>query len=147
MSHRVAVHWTQGPHSTPWVISPTGCILFWTDWSESGRTDDIVTCVAEAVMNAAEHGNGFDPSKTVAIQVHLGHAIMVCRVRDEGAGFDPEACRSAAKAAGGRADDDNDYGRGWGLKLIDELTDYWIATRDQHGFCVEMYFLSHHRKS
>jgi anti-sigma regulatory factor (Ser/Thr protein kinase) len=115
------------------------------DWSDSGRTDDIVTCVAEAVMNAAEHGNGFDAAKTVAIQVHFGHAIMVCRVRDEGPGFDPEERRSAKMAR--PAEDDNDYGRGWGLRLIDELTDYWIATRNQHGFCVEMYFLSHHRKS
>ena len=111
-------------------------------WSESGRTDDIVTCVAEAVMNAAEHGNGFDETKTVTIQAHFGHAIMVCRVRDEGPGFD-----FAARLAGGRAEVDNEYGRGWGLRLIDELTDYWMTTRDQHGFCVEMYFLSHHRQS
>jgi anti-sigma regulatory factor (Ser/Thr protein kinase) len=112
------------------------------EWADSGRTDDIISCVAEAVMNAAEHGNGYDEGKTVAIQVHYGQAIMVCRVRDEGGGFDPEARRP-----GGRPDSDGDYGRGWGLRLIDELTDYWIATRDQNGFCVEMYFLSHHRKS
>ena len=112
------------------------------DWSDSGRTDDIVTCVAEAVMNAAEHGNGFDERKAVAVQVHFGHSIMVCRIRDEGDGFD-----LPAKLADSRPDDDNEYGRGWGLRLIDELTDYWIAARDEHGFCVEMYFLSHHRKS
>jgi len=115
-------------------------------WADSGRTDDIVTCVAEAVMNAAEHGNGFDTEKMVAVHVHFGQAIMVCRVRDEGTGFDPEAFRSA-RTTGGRDQEDGDYGRGWGLRLIDELTDYWIATRDHNGFCVEMYFLSQQRKS
>lgn len=115
------------------------------EWADSGRTDDIVSCVAEAVMNAAEHGNGFDREKTVTVQVHFGQSIMVCRVRDEGAGFDPKAYRSA-RTAGSRHDDDADYGRGWGIRLIDELTDYWIATRDPNGFCVEMYFLSHDRR-
>jgi len=115
------------------------------EWADSGRTEDIVTCVAEAVMNAAEHGNGFDERKEVSVQVHFGHAIMVCRVRDGGPGFDAEAFRS--KKAAGRTEDDDEYGRGWGLRLIDELTDYWIATRDQNGFCMEMYFLSQHRKS
>jgi anti-sigma regulatory factor (Ser/Thr protein kinase) len=137
------------------VASAPGCeraivaeltALLRTEWAESGRTDDIISCVAEAVMNAAEHGNGFDAGKEVAVQAHFGHAIMVCRVRDEGGGFDPEAFR-AAKAQAGRTEDDAGYGRGWGLRLIDELTDYWIATRDQNGFCVEMYFLSHMRKS
>jgi anti-sigma regulatory factor (Ser/Thr protein kinase) len=115
------------------------------EWADSGRTDDIVSCVAEAVMNAAEHGNGFDSRKTVTIQVRFGQKIMVCRVRDEGDGFDPEEQRSA-RAARVRTSEDGDYARGWGIRLIDELTDYWIATRDQNGFCVEMYFLSHDRK-
>lgn len=122
--------------------------LLQEDWADAGRIDDIITCVAEAVMNAAEHGNGYDESRTIAVQVHFGNAILVVRVRDEGAGFDPEPYRNkrADPTAHKHEHDGREDGRGWGLLLIDGLTDYWVAMRDENGFCVEMYFLAGYRR-
>jgi phosphoserine phosphatase RsbU/P len=122
-------------------------------WPEAGRKDDMLTCVAEAVMNAAEHGNGFDPERIVVVHAHFGNMLMVCRVSDDGGGFDAQriqaeahAARSGAEAgAEDRSAAGHEEGRGWGMLLIDGLTDYWIATRDERGFCVELFFLARQR--
>ena len=126
-------------------------------WPEAGRKDDMLTCVAEAVMNAAEHGNGFDPERCVVVHVHFGNMLMVCRVSDDGDGFDVQEVQAGAHAdrlnaevdAGEAAlmlpDREHEEGRGWGMLLIDGLTDYWIATRDERGFCVELFFLARQR--
>ena len=37
-----------------------------------GRRNDLATALAEALANAALHGNGGDPSKRVSIAVELG---------------------------------------------------------------------------
>lgn len=77
------------------------------------------TAVAEAVMNAAEHGNAFDPEKSVEVRVRdLGHAITV-EVIDDGSWersviIAPDI---QAKVAGEQAP------RGWGRFLISKLAD------------------------
>ncbi len=124
-------------------------------WPEAGRKDDMLTCVAEAVMNAAEHGNGFDPERCVVVHAHFGNMLMVCRVSDDGEGFDAQGLQANADSARSSAeadaaacpipDPERDEGRGWGMLLIDGLTDYWIATRDERGFCVELFFLARQR--
>jgi serine/threonine-protein kinase RsbW len=45
----------------------------------------------EAITNAIVHGNGSDPEKKVNIQVYVSHSRFRIRVRDQGAGFDPDA--------------------------------------------------------
>lgn len=130
------------------AIIPSLTAMIRDAWPEAGRTDDIVTCVAEAVMNAAEHGSRYDAEKSVTVQVHFGSMLMVCRVRDEGAGFDttpyrtgePGGTAAQREAARERAD-----GRGWGMLLIERLSDYWTAERDERGCCVELYFLAQQR--
>lgn len=50
----------------------------------------IFVCISEAVRNAMEHGNKFDPSKKVYLEaVVRADSIEVC-VEDEGSGFDAE---------------------------------------------------------
>jgi len=132
------------------VLGELACLID-EAWPEAGRKDDMLTCVAEAVMNAAEHGNGFDPQRSVVVHVHFGNMLMVCRVSDEGEGFDAQQFHAEAQRA--RLEPEAELrtpaavqdGRGWGMLLIDGLTDYWIATRDQHGFCVELFFLARQR--
>src|SRR5690606_36055692 len=68
-------------------------------WPEAGRKDDMLTCVAEAVMNAAEHGNGFNPASNVVVHVHFGNMLMVCRVSDDGEGFDVQRVQAEVHAS------------------------------------------------
>ena len=44
--------------------------------------------IEEALSNAMEHGNEFDPSKTVYINVGVTNVSLVIRIRDQGNGFD-----------------------------------------------------------
>jgi len=43
----------------------------------------------EALVNAAMHGNRFDPSKRVHVECLVSESVAQLTVADEGAGFDP----------------------------------------------------------
>jgi serine/threonine-protein kinase RsbW len=45
--------------------------------------------VRESVANAVEHGNKYDPNKTVDIRFTIGVDALRVTVRDHGEGFDP----------------------------------------------------------
>ena len=47
--------------------------------------------VMEAVNNAIQHGNQEDVSKRVHVRIEANPGRLVCWVRDEGPGFDPES--------------------------------------------------------
>jgi serine/threonine-protein kinase RsbW len=56
---------------------------------EPGQSDDLAVAVAEALSNAAVHGNRLDPRSVVSITVEVlprRHAIV--EVKDGGSGFD-----------------------------------------------------------
>lgn len=91
--------------------------------------DRLRTAVAEAAMNAIEHGNGNDPALTVRLEVLAGAEVVVVRVTDHGVGPDAEVEEPDLDAKlGGRQ-----RARGWGRflirNLVDELHD---TTRDVH---------------
>ncbi len=44
--------------------------------------------IEEALVNAMEHGNRFDHSKTVSIRVEVTSESLVIRIRDQGKGFE-----------------------------------------------------------
>ncbi len=48
----------------------------------------VALLVSEAVTNAMKHGNGWDVSKKVGLQVTAGNGRIECTVSDEGDGFD-----------------------------------------------------------
>jgi serine/threonine-protein kinase RsbW len=52
---------------------------------------DLMISVMEAVNNAIQYGNKEDASKQVHIRIEAEPGRLVCWVRDEGQGFDPEA--------------------------------------------------------
>ncbi len=62
----------------------------------AGRVSDedlayrIVLLTVEAVTNAIEHGNRFDPAKKVHFRMHAEGARIEVVVEDEGEGFNPE---------------------------------------------------------
>ena len=47
--------------------------------------------IREAAANGIEHGNGVGSGKQVDIRIRMDEEMLVVTVRDEGAGFDPEA--------------------------------------------------------
>lgn len=82
--------------------------------------DRLGTAVAEATMNAIEHGHGFDETQDVEIGVLQAPGRFVVRIVDRGAGPDlpnetvPDL---DAKLAGEQSP------RGWGLFLIEQMVD------------------------
>ena len=78
------------------------------------------TAVAEAAMNAIEHGNGADPDLPVEVEVRLDGDRFVVRVADRGGAAalpEPEVPDIEAKLNGHQSP------RGWGLFLIEQMVD------------------------
>ena len=88
----------------------------------------VALVTSEAVTNAMEHGNVFNPDLQVHVDLVCGRDAMVVQVCDEGPGFDPGAVPHPVKegsllAEGGR-----------GLYLMRELAD--DVQFEQDGRCV-----------
>jgi anti-sigma regulatory factor (Ser/Thr protein kinase) len=81
----------------------------------------LKTAVAEATMNAMEHGNRYDPRVPVKIQVWRLEERLLVRIIDRGSGPPPslnaEVPDLEAKLAGMQSP------RGWGLFLIRNMVD------------------------
>lgn len=50
---------------------------------------DVKLAVQEAVVNAAEHGNGYDENKTICVCCEATGEAITVTVADEGPGFSP----------------------------------------------------------
>jgi len=99
------------------------------------RLDKLRTAVAEATMNAIEHGNRNEPERTVRISAEVTGGDLVVRVQDEG-GATPipivETPDVAAKLTGEQS------ARGWGLFLIQEMVDKVRMTTEGPHHIVEL---------
>ncbi len=58
-----------------------------SDLPESDRTD-LMTAFREMLLNAMEHGAGFDPEKVIEVSAARTRRAIVFHVRDPGPGFD-----------------------------------------------------------
>jgi anti-sigma regulatory factor (Ser/Thr protein kinase) len=86
----------------------------------AARNERLETAVAEATLNAIEHGNAKQPEQLITFQVLATPDTLVVRVGDQGdATFDPDAPRPDIEAmlAGEQSP------RGWGLFLIQSMVD------------------------
>jgi len=95
----------------------------------------LKTAVAEATMNAMEHGNRYRVEVPVLIEVAASEADLSVRITDEGSGppaFDPETPDLAAKLDGVQTP------RGWGLFLIKSMVDEMNVTGDERHHTVEL---------
>jgi anti-sigma regulatory factor (Ser/Thr protein kinase) len=84
------------------------------------RLAQLETAVAEATLNAMEHGNAFQADQMVEFQVLASPTTLTVRIGDQGSGpLDlPAAVPDlVAKLAGEQSP------RGWGLYLIKHLVD------------------------
>ena len=95
------------------------------------RLNRLKTAVAEATMNAIEHGNGGRPDLAVGIEVLQSGADVVVTItdhggrNDEGWSEDQAEIPDLARKLGGQQDP-----RGWGLFLIRHMVDALDVTTD-----------------
>ena len=100
---------------------------------EPERFADLRLLVSELVTNSLRHAGLADPGTRLELQVDAG-AIRV-RVSDRGSGFVP---RVRTPTPGQRW--------GWGLLLVDRLTDHWGTHRgDPSSVWFEMPTVDPHR--
>ncbi len=100
--------------------------------SQSSR---LKTAVAEAVMNAMEHGNQYNPQLSVALQVLARPDALLVRITDHGGGRPvpaPTEPNLDAKLAGLQSP------RGWGLFLIRNMVDEVRTETDEIQHTVEL---------
>lgn len=88
---------------------------------------DAKILVTEAVVNALEHSGDKGPS--VRVEFHLASDELVIFVRDYGEGFEPSEVEDPdiAQKLGSKNK------RGWGLKLMRELSDDLKIESNKHG--------------
>jgi anti-sigma regulatory factor (Ser/Thr protein kinase) len=99
------------------------------------RLDRLKTAVAEATMNAIEHGNKNQPEKPVSIRIIASDDTVSVQITDSGRGQHiPESATPdlEAKLAGEQTP------RGWGLFLIKNMVDEMNVTVDGQEHSVEL---------
>src|SRR5262245_46073625 len=108
------------------------------------RREQLASAVAEATMNAMEHGNHYQPELPVMVEALLSDTAVAVRISDEGGagmGGEGEALETpdgyeppdlAAKLAGLQTP------RGWGLFLIKHLVDEVRVSADEKRHTVEL---------
>ncbi|HVD34333.1 MAG TPA: ATP-binding protein [Rubrobacter sp.] len=96
----------------------------------------LKTAVAEATMNAMEHGNHYRPEVPVELQVLVADHDLLVRITDRGSGPPPKEDADApdleAKLEGIQT------ARGWGLFLIKSMVDEMNITGDEGHHTVEL---------
>jgi serine/threonine-protein kinase RsbW len=80
------------------------------------RIEDLKTAVAEACLNAIEHGNKLDTSTKVGITLTVEESRLQVSVKDEGKGINNVPTPSIESKIKGE-----DKPRGWGIFLIKSL--------------------------
>jgi anti-sigma regulatory factor (Ser/Thr protein kinase) len=96
----------------------------------------LKTAVAEATMNAMEHGNAYDPEVPVKIQVFSSDAELFVRITDQGGSPVSDLAKGVpdleAKLAGTQTP------RGWGLFLIQNMVDEVRVSGSQKHHTIEL---------
>lgn len=101
---------------------------------EEERFYDFLVCVTEAANNAIMHGNKYDEKKSFGINVSKEGGSLVCRIEDEGGGFDPTAIPDPTEAG----ELLKDHGRG--VFIIRKLADRVDFDFSGKGSKITMYF-------
>lgn len=98
------------------------------------RLERLKTAVAEATMNAMEHGAHFHPDQSVAIELFTSPEQIMARITDRGGApaQEPVTPNLEAKLA------QEQTPRGWGLFLIKSLVDEMRVTGDGARHTVEL---------
>jgi anti-sigma regulatory factor (Ser/Thr protein kinase) len=95
----------------------------------------LKTAVAEATMNAMEHGNRYDPDLPVKISVRRSEQAVAVEIIDHGGDKEiPESTHPdiSAKLAGEQSP------RGWGLFLIKNMVDEMVVSSNESEHTVQL---------
>ncbi len=95
----------------------------------------LKTAVAEATMNAMEHGHGYGSEIAVEVTVDATDERVRVQIHDKGSGPAPDAIQTPdldAKLAGAQSP------RGWGLFLMKNMVDEMNVIQDGDGHTVEL---------
>ena len=101
----------------------------------AARLERLKTAVAEATMNAMEHGNGFRPDEMVELRVLADADAIRVQVTDQGGERpipEPPQPDLEAKLAGEQTP------RGWGLFLIRNMVDEMHVSVDERHHTLEL---------
>lgn len=110
---------------------------------ESSKLERLKTAVAEATMNAIEHGNKFRVELPVQVKVRVSDTLLSVLVSDEGGSElipTPDTPNIEAKLEGLQSP------RGWGLFLIQNMVDKVNIVRDETHHTVELIIYLEHEK-
>ncbi|MEJ5285737.1 MAG: Serine-protein kinase RsbW [Candidatus Kapaibacterium sp.] len=95
---------------------------------------NILIATTEALINAIQHGNKFDPNKQVTLKITGNKELVQVVVQDEGEGFDPSTIPDP------RSPDNILKERGRGIFLIRELSNSAQIITGKTGTTVIMNF-------
>lgn len=90
------------------------------------RIEDLKTAVAEACINAMEHGNKFDETQPVGVVLSMGSDSLEVKVHDTGKG--PQGHAAAPDID--KKMHEEEEARGMGMFLIESLVDEveWVSS-------------------
>jgi serine/threonine-protein kinase RsbW len=97
------------------------------------RVEDLKTAVAEACMNAIEHGNKLDATTRVGIRLVVDKDKLQIAVQDQGSGVAKMRTPDLEGRMEGKLDP-----RGWGIFLIENLMDEVTFESTAEGGVVKM---------
>lgn len=97
------------------------------------RVEDLKTAVAEACMNAIEHGNKLDSTTRVGIRLVVDKDKLQIAVQDQGSGVAKTRTPDIESRMEGKLDP-----RGWGIFLIENLVDEVTFESTAEGGVVKM---------
>jgi len=102
---------------------------------EPRRLEQLETAVAEAAMNAIEHGNQSREELPVEVEVEAAGGTLVVRISDQGLGGpvgETETPDLDKKLAGLQKP------RGWGLFLVEQMVDEVQSTTEGGSHTIEL---------
>lgn len=83
------------------MVSADRITRFLTEWESAlpeDQRDLLMTAFREMLLNAMEHGAGFDPGQVIEVTAARTDRAIIFHIRDPGNGFNREALSHAAKA-------------------------------------------------
>lgn len=96
---------------------------------------NILVASTEAVINAIQHGNRYNPNKNVILKIIAKSDKIIVSVADEGEGFDPSTLEDP------RTPENILKERGRGIFIIKELSDKTSIVTTQQGTTIIMEFI------
>jgi serine/threonine-protein kinase RsbW len=103
------------------------------------RIEDLKTAIAEACINAIEHGNRLNEVLSVGVVLSVSADSLEVKVMDDGKGMRKQPGKVATPDIDRKMHGDEGP-RGMGMFLIQALVDEaeWVAAMDGHGSYVRL---------